>query len=184
VGCNKLKVPDSVLKRILNDNSAEVLRDPWAVVNVALFQRCRELNSQQGVELLGTLSDQHLSEILTAKNGLERAKKQIMKEFSALEKREAQRRAFRERVATIGRQAKMEPEAFNIAVEELGDAMKSPGSKYGRENPQDIEKLCINLLEKVVTLPEAEMQFDTVISWSRELKKGASVQQLTLPRVP
>lgn len=184
VGCNKLKLPDSVLKKILTDDIAAVQRDPWEVLNVELFKKCRELNSQPGVELLGALSDQHLHELLTAKNGLERAKKQIQKELATLEKREAQRRALQEKVATIGRQAKFESEAFQIAVGELGEAMRSSASRYARASSQEIERLCINLLEQIVTLPEAEMQFDTIISWSRQLKSGASVQQLKLPRVP
>jgi hypothetical protein len=184
VGCNKLKVPDNVLKKILTDDSAEVQRDPWAVVNVALFQKCRDINGLPGVELLGALNDQHLCEILIARDGLTRANKQIAKERTALDKRDAKRKALRDKCATIGLKSKMEPDAFTFALEELHEAMRSSGSKYAREEPEDIEARCISLLERVITLPTADMQCDMVVSWIEEIKKGASVQQLTLPRVP
>jgi hypothetical protein len=184
VACSKLKIPDSVLKGILSEGAAHVQEDPWRVLDGALLSRCRALNSEPGVEVLGALNDQHLSEILTARNGLERGKRQIQKELAALEKREAQRRALQEKLAVIGQRAKMDPEALQIAVGELGEAMRSPGSRYGRAGAQEIEGLCVNLMEKVVTLAEADLQFEAVICWSQQLRNGALVQDLKVSRVP
>jgi hypothetical protein len=167
-----------VLKKMLLHDGPRIEQDPWHVLAVPLYQKCRELNDQMGVEVLASLNPTRLSQVLTAKNPLEQGLKLIKKELEKLDKQVKQQQGMQERRENIARQVLFPPDLLDEIIPILTSVFKSPSSRYKRFDDGEISRLCLDVLERVAGLPTEELQAEKCEKWIAQLGQGHRTGEL------